>query len=353
MNYYDKIQQLKNSPLFNLSLSSKELFHSNFIAWICHNYSFEFGSLLVEKFDLKLQNKIITKTTRESKNLDLVIEFEGQKLIIENKVKAIPDKQQLIDYKTKNNPSDTYILLTLIQPNFNLEEIGWNLLTYQGLSNLLNQLLSYISIDYHKAIITDYVNFITILFDLTNMVAIDFSNGFFDFYGEDYRNFHDVRLHDLYLKNSYQKLIDEIKKYLNSKIISHEIIVGQKYSHAINKNQIMISTTFVNGKSVVNIDYSNEDELIYGIMLDGNRYNQYIYTWGTKAINISKTADNLQNKYRWFKFNNIPDSEIYPKNGKKYNRFGDNMVYRSAKIKNTTTFSSLFEQIYMDLKKIL
>ena len=32
--YEDAIVYLKTSPMFNLSLSSKELFHSNFLYWI-------------------------------------------------------------------------------------------------------------------------------------------------------------------------------------------------------------------------------------------------------------------------------------------------------------------------------
>ena len=33
--YEKAINYLKTSPMFNLSLSSKELFHSNFLYWIC------------------------------------------------------------------------------------------------------------------------------------------------------------------------------------------------------------------------------------------------------------------------------------------------------------------------------
>lgn len=32
------IDELSSSPLFNLSLSSKELFHSNFLAWLAQHY---------------------------------------------------------------------------------------------------------------------------------------------------------------------------------------------------------------------------------------------------------------------------------------------------------------------------
>lgn len=352
-NYTDMINELKKSPIFNLSLSSKELFHSNFIAWICDNYPSEFGSLLTYEFKFDAQNKKIISTKREAKSLDLIIEFENRKLIIENKVKSAPDKQQLIKYKSENNPDDIYILLSLIQPNFDLDEIGWCLFNYKSLSKLLKKLKDKISNDYHKSIIYDYSNFINILYDLNKIMEIDFNNDFFDFYGEKHKLFQSVRLHDLYLKSSYDRLIYEIQAYLKSKIDNYEIILGKRYSHEINRNQIVISTTIVNGKGVVNIDYSNEDEIIYGIMLDGNRYNQYIHAWGNNTKNIIETADMIQSNKKWFVFNNIPIEEVYPKKGKKYNKFGENMLYRSIKIKSNQTFTSLFEQIFIDLKKII
>lgn len=95
-NYINKIIELKSSPIFNLSLSSKELFHSNFIAWICDNYPNEFGNILINKFNLDVECKEIISTKREAKNLDLIIEFKSIKLIIENKVKSVPNKDQLI-----------------------------------------------------------------------------------------------------------------------------------------------------------------------------------------------------------------------------------------------------------------
>lgn len=352
-NYSDKIVELKASPIFNLSLSSKELFHSNFIAWICENYPLEFGNLICNKFNLNIDNHKIISTKREAKNLDLIIEFKNKKVVIENKVKSSPNKEQLISYKSKNNPNDVLVLLSLINPNFNVEELGWRLFTYAELSEILEKLINQVHVEYHKSIISDYNNFIRILFDLNEIMITDFNLGNFDFYGEKYKLFHGVRLHDLYLKSSYQKLIHEIANYLKERINNHNIVVGKRYSHENNKNQIVISTTIVNGKGVVNIDYSNEDEIIHGIMLDGNRYNQYIHAWGGKAENIIETADKSQNDKMWFKFDGIPFDEVYPKKDKKYNKYGDNMLYRSIKIKPTQTFTSIFERIYSDLQKII
>jgi hypothetical protein len=39
------IDTLKKSPLFNLSLTSRELFHSNFLAWLAETYPREVGQV--------------------------------------------------------------------------------------------------------------------------------------------------------------------------------------------------------------------------------------------------------------------------------------------------------------------
>ena len=98
-----KIKDLKESPLYNLSLVNKELFHSNFIAWFGKTYPAHFIELIEilldkkkwldgDKFDIR----------REFNHFDIsVFEGENLKLVIENKVKSIPTQNQLDEYKNK------------------------------------------------------------------------------------------------------------------------------------------------------------------------------------------------------------------------------------------------------------
>jgi hypothetical protein len=80
------IEALKASPLFSLSLSSKELFHSNFLAWLCETYPVIVGRLLSECLTRRPTTAVVVKALREWKNLDLVLEYPGGELVIENKV---------------------------------------------------------------------------------------------------------------------------------------------------------------------------------------------------------------------------------------------------------------------------
>lgn len=135
---------LKESPMFNLSLSSKELFHSNFIAWLIEQYPEEMWAIFAkytslkdvyEKYEItyeeikdgdgkKVGKKIIVK--REEQNIDIMFEVqekdanktgnkEIKKIIIENKVKSLPYKEQLSKYASENHDC-CYILLTLSEP---------------------------------------------------------------------------------------------------------------------------------------------------------------------------------------------------------------------------------------------
>lgn len=275
----ETITELKKSPLFNLSLSSKELFHSNFIAWICENYQLEFGEILANNFTDKFNfvDKKIISVQRETRNYDLTIEFNTTKIIVENKVKSVPERQQLIDYKIKSNSNNIFVLLTIIEPSFEIKELEWELLTYRDLGKLLSQLHNKITDEYHKRIILDYIHFINILSDLLIPLSLSLKESYYDFYSNDFNLFKEIRLHDLYLKYKYTELVKEIKKYLKANISNKEIEIGKRYSHELNRNKVVISTGIVNGKGVVNIDFSNEDEIIYGIMLDGERYNHYLY----------------------------------------------------------------------------
>ncbi len=113
---------LKQSPMFNLSLSSKELFHSNMLAWIAEDEATK--DLFVKILELfGVANDKATEIAenirngeymvlREYKNFDLCIcekittddteeEYKEGRilLVLENKFKSIPYKAQLLKYQ--------------------------------------------------------------------------------------------------------------------------------------------------------------------------------------------------------------------------------------------------------------
>ena len=63
------INKLKESPLFNLSLSSSELFHSNFLYWVANNYKKEFGEMFAPYLKEVPSDLTIHNVYREKKIL--------------------------------------------------------------------------------------------------------------------------------------------------------------------------------------------------------------------------------------------------------------------------------------------
>lgn len=182
------VDALQNNPIFQLSLSSKELFHSNFLAWLAEDKNTQalFKKILStwlgeDTFDY---NTDCMEVKREYKNFDFSIcekiindeESETGKirLVLENKFKSIAYKAQLDNYKKKVDdlneeadkaqckvelklkrlntakfenwkgnaklPKTKYILLTLAEDFLDKEAVkqsGWIIVTYADYSKTL------------------------------------------------------------------------------------------------------------------------------------------------------------------------------------------------------------------------
>ena len=114
----DNIKKLKDSPLYNLSMANKELFHSNFLAWFGNIYKIEFNWLINQLLGAgswpdEIQDYSIV---REYKHFDICIKdsCDNPRILIENKVKSVPTKEQLDRYRSEvNEDSCILILLTM------------------------------------------------------------------------------------------------------------------------------------------------------------------------------------------------------------------------------------------------
>lgn len=92
------INDLSNNVMFSLSLTSKELFHSNLWAWLGRKYPKMFTEIFLdEKVELD-ENSIIL---REYNNFDLYVETKNSISVFENKCKSMPNKSQLMEYDKK------------------------------------------------------------------------------------------------------------------------------------------------------------------------------------------------------------------------------------------------------------
>lgn len=163
------IELLRQSPLFQLSLASRELFHSNFLAWLFGQRPDWVGRILgtaPEHRDWVLGDKGIR---REERNLDLVIHLaNGSTLIVENKVKSVPYAEQLERYEDEVRklegiyPNPRYLLLTL-SPGDAPAGSAWPVLSYGEVAERLAQAAASLDVGYLRHLVEDYAGFIRTL----------------------------------------------------------------------------------------------------------------------------------------------------------------------------------------------
>ena len=146
--YTKAIKYLKTSPMFNLSLSSKELFHSNFLYWlyIAKDNKEAFCSLLnvIGITTDNWGNDWVVK--REYLNFDLCVIGSNDKkeillAVIENKVKSIPTAEQLAKYnekiKNKFESDDKIPKILLSLTESDVEVDGWSYVSYKRICEKL------------------------------------------------------------------------------------------------------------------------------------------------------------------------------------------------------------------------
>ena len=165
-------ESLKSSPLYNMSMANKELFHSNFLAWLGTSHPNVFKDTLSELLEKKWPDDLGEFTIeREYKHYDISVMGKNDskkipRILIENKVKSVPTKQQLDDYRkveyNDNNKDCQFVLLTVTKSLHDNEKVkGWKTITYKELSNQLSKVpFSDLSDSYHFGLLKDYCSYI-------------------------------------------------------------------------------------------------------------------------------------------------------------------------------------------------
>ncbi len=170
----DDVDALASDPLYQLSTAGQELFHTNMLfslftttPWATQPLADLFGILAPDP-----DNEIVT-IKREWKNLDLFIDGGvGQgKLVLENKLHALPRRDQLDDYYQAlpdglQTDETCYALLSLIPPTFALPQ-PWRHIDYQDIIEPLNKSATILRDDpdpqyaFHAELLAHYATLVT------------------------------------------------------------------------------------------------------------------------------------------------------------------------------------------------
>ena len=361
-----KFENLKKSPLFNLSLSSKELFHSNFLYWLGESHKVEFGEIFKDFLKILPEdnNLEIEKIHREKDNIDLSFTYYNeQEIIIENKVKSIAYIEQLKKYSEKNTDKKNYILLSLSKPVFfedkdkfvikanNNIDVEWNFLSYSTLLGMLKTLSKKIQGSYHQNIINDYCNFIDGLIEIESYCNLTEDDCFPFEKNEIFSDIKEIRLHDFYLKRKYELLAFQVSNKIKE-TKEDSIFFGSLSNWEKQKDKpIYIGHGMTRGLGLMDIKYKISTNVSLGIQIQGDHYRMVV----ENTVDLASIAGKILEEKLWFDFSeNFDEKEVYPKGEKEFNKYGATFFYKSVNLVSdpNLSISDLIKFILNDLNKI-
>lgn len=317
------LDKLEKMAIFKMSLGSMELFHSNFLEFL---FNIDRSSFIRVINRLLPNDKQLDrndyKISREKENFDICLYHEESKngkrgdivydLILENKVKSIPYKEQLEGYKkkgnkkkgNKNNPP-RYLLLSLVKniPDENEIKKDWTITHYSELKCAIEEEYGSIisSNNEDSTYIKHYCKFIELMDKLQEGILKNFEDTSIFEEVEDFRK---CRLHDLYIKLRCSNFIIQLKQKIGVPI---QIINTKEYpkirengEKGIYLNQNMF---YGNGQVAAFIyKETGNDCDIYEIAIEGNEYRH--------GINSIRLKDEKKEKIESQKnlWNNFDDS---------------------------------------------
>lgn len=393
-DYKKRELDLSKSPMFNLSMASKELFHSNFLYWISITYRGFFLTIVKDLGIITDKWSNDWKSYREKKHFDLSIYDSDNNLIliIENKVKSTPYKEQMEKYDQIINNSGNYksfkilLSLTTVIPNQNeIEKSGWKIVNYSNLADAINKSINMIKNEYHKSLVKDYCETIIALHKIQSSWILEDKDSYIEKIVKD----EDVDI---------LKIGDLRKKILCSQIamkLQHEIDAHIKTNNEIKKEsndcsgsigKCYINWGMTHSMGIVDVKVRIRKNLIIGVQLQGEAYRHYIETLdgnsgdmdflksirsifslskelkviGNTIINNIFKKGFIQaipantNGYSFDK--DIVSLPIY-RNGKKenskgYNKYGSTFIYQYIKLSDKVTIGQIINAIKNDIETI-
>lgn len=324
--------KIENTLNYQLSLSNLELYHSNLFAVVLEKSGFINHHFFSNIIDI---NKKYTdlKVYREKNSIDLTIEVtdeDGQihVIFIENKVKSLPDKSQLIRYSEKDSNAKG-ILLSLVNPRFDLPG-SWFRKSYGELIYYYRDLLDKVD-ETFRLFLIDYIDYMENIEEFIGMVS----------YGESY-----------YFEESINKVLEGMR--LRSLI--------EKIHYTNLENQIASSKyeTYsgrIRGAHFFGINLPIDGTTSsFDIQIQGNQYRHKVnFSLEDKAKlgDLERICEIIKEKTCLYNFN-LENNPILEKSSsrKKWKTYGKKDYYDYARIKKQVSSEDLINYIRTDVDKI-
>lgn len=372
------VNSLQSSPLFQLSLTSKELFHSNFLYWLGVTYRDLFKETFSnlgcrtaawpEGWTVEREYK-----AAKSISLDLCVKGPGKRgkiyLILENKVKSIPNQQQLNRYVAIRNvaPTCDFILLSLatdfpdkdqIDVNSGGKWIVWN---YGDLAAALDKALTSCGGNvrpFHKAILEDYIQMVRGLDDLFGHLTVDDNGRYCDNVSQVYAN---LRMDDVYEKVRTSSIVEKLRNRLKKEFPNQTIDIkselkieeiGESNEKPLTK--VYVDSGYTNKQGVVDAKVKINDRYVLTVQIQGEQYRHAI-EWLQSQGNASKNWTATQKEYfvcqklNFFDVTKFPYPQKSTRSNGLYGKFKDDFLYRYRKIKDNETVDNVLNEVVNDI----
>ncbi len=359
--FSNEIKAIKDSALFQLSLGSKELFHSNFIALQADKYKEQMGKLFATYLKNQSGDLTITKVVREQKNIDIHLYFaNGQELIIENKVKSIPYLEQLEKYTKGHAQNQNFLLLTLTRPEFSKSspikvlDTCWHVMSYSELAVLLANVAPDPKKKYSQLILEDYISFITALSTIFESVGVTEKDMFNFETDETFKLLKENRIGDLYSKLKFQSFSRLIAERLRNTIPNTTVQLGE-FTKKRERGIIYVSYGMSRAQGLLEVSYEIEAGLYLTLQLQGSAYRQMVQGYAGYGKASKNYATKLKESKQWFDFSSFGNNlKIYPNQEKKtFNKYGETDFYQSVKLGADSSLKHIIDIMVIDIKKAL
>ena len=373
-------EELIKSPMLYLSAGSKELFHSNFLYWIGKTNRVLFENIINEIINENMVWPTNWEIRREYKNTDISIVYNKETgktvkghpvtkeyafLVLENKVKSLATRKQLLEYEEKFDGlfenGCRYILLSLAKDYAELSDIDntcWQITHYDKLAQAITKYAPQYAKDGDLVYINDYCKYIANLSELVGSWMIDENTKHL----QKHLDLKEMRINDLYEKLHYSQMVQMLvaklediddtlrKKYgTNDKgsspgvccgISNFEDITSGKYGIM---QHIFISSTLSHAIGLIDVKIKIAADTCFVIQLQGNRYCHGIEK---KGIYNEITNDNTRAEISFLNF--------FGKGveNKKICHYGNDFVYNYQKVTDETV-GKLLDTIKEDIIEIL
>lgn len=358
MNHF--FQYLKESPMFHFSLHAKELFHSNFLAWLGSDEELRpvFKAVMM---GLGIDKAFIEswgdnfEVLREKDNIDLVVKapdgVRNAKLsdakeqivhgkwyvVIENKVKSVPTDEQLKRYAKKCDEKTLKLLLVISGDSRELDN-GWRRVNYTQVVGALKESVDKVTDPYKKAIISDYIGMVESLVGIIESQNISINSKYLL---QPSKELDELRISDL---------VDKWR-------------AAQIACMIFEKTGLNCTAGYTNKQSLIEA-YTECNGVTVGVQIQGSQYRHCIIgdIRETNIVDTSKgflkeTRKEFREMMRSLYPNVFNDKSVRGEGNKTYCAYGnktDNTIfwYQYVVIKDDATIGQIMECLASDMKMI-